>query len=124
MRHDKGYRFYNPLTKQLIVSRDVVWSESSAWNWNELQQCPSVIIEDEELENEDSPSNDARHLTPRGSPLTPSISPPSSSESPPTKVKSLMEIYEQAARCNFSQISELQDVIFLKSVSQLCFKMQ
>ena len=43
----KGYQFNNPLTKQLIVSRDVVWSESSAWNWKELQQCLGVITADE-----------------------------------------------------------------------------
>ena len=43
----KGYQFNNPLTKQLIVGRDVVWSESSAWNWKELQQCLGVITADE-----------------------------------------------------------------------------
>lgn len=113
----KGYQFYNSLTKQLIVNSDVVWSKSSAWNWKELQQCLDVIIEVELLKNEDSLSDDARHLTPRGNPLTPPNSLPSSPESPSKKVKSLMEIYEQVARCNFSQINEkllFQDAIECK----------
>lgn len=36
----KGYRFYEPITKKLIVSRDVVFDEKSKWNWDETQGCP------------------------------------------------------------------------------------
>jgi len=28
----KAYKFYNPLTKKLVVSRDVVFNEEEAWN--------------------------------------------------------------------------------------------
>ncbi|GKV36358.1 hypothetical protein SLEP1_g44499 [Rubroshorea leprosula] len=31
----KGYRLYNPITKKLIIRRDVVFDENSAWEWNE-----------------------------------------------------------------------------------------
>lgn len=83
--------------------------------------CPGVTIEDELLEDEDSHGDDARQLTLISSPLTPPNSPPSYPESPPKKVKTLMEIYEQAARCNFFQITEpilFQDAVEYKEWCQ------
>lgn len=29
----KAYRLYDPLTKKIVVSRDVVFDESKGWNW-------------------------------------------------------------------------------------------
>ena len=29
----KAYKLYNPLTKKLVVSRDVVFNEAEAWSW-------------------------------------------------------------------------------------------
>ena len=43
----KGYRLYNPLTKKLIISRDVVFDEKSAWNWSDMQRSTGFIQEDE-----------------------------------------------------------------------------
>ncbi|TXG66959.1 hypothetical protein EZV62_008234 [Acer yangbiense] len=33
----KGYRLLNPLTNQLIVSRDVIFDESAVWEWKNKQ---------------------------------------------------------------------------------------
>ena len=33
----KGCRLYDPITKKLLISRDVVFDENSAWNWGSLQ---------------------------------------------------------------------------------------
>ena len=30
----KAYKLYNPLTKKLAVSRDVVFNEAEAWSWS------------------------------------------------------------------------------------------
>lgn len=29
----KGFRLYNPITKKLIIRRDVIFYESSCWEW-------------------------------------------------------------------------------------------
>lgn len=31
----KAYRLYNPTTKQIIISRDVVFEEDGSWNWGD-----------------------------------------------------------------------------------------
>jgi len=31
----KGYKMYNPVTKKLIISRDVIFEENAIWNWAE-----------------------------------------------------------------------------------------
>jgi len=31
----KGYRLYNPETKKMIISRDVIFDEASEWSWPE-----------------------------------------------------------------------------------------
>ena len=31
----KGYRLYNPATKKIVVSKDVVFEENKGWSWNE-----------------------------------------------------------------------------------------
>ena len=44
----KGYKLYNPLTKKVIVSRDVQFLEDEAWNQNKKDgQQQGAIIEDE-----------------------------------------------------------------------------
>ena len=39
----KGYRFYNPISKKLLISRDVGFDEKSTWSWNEMQKCPAIV---------------------------------------------------------------------------------
>ena len=43
----KGYRLYNPVTKELIISRDVQFFEDQAWSWNQEDKQQGVIIENE-----------------------------------------------------------------------------
>ena len=31
----KGYRMYNPITKKIVISRDVIFEENKVWDWTE-----------------------------------------------------------------------------------------
>eukprot|EP00268_Persea_americana_P068892 TRINITY_DN9688_c0_g1_i1.p1 TRINITY_DN9688_c0_g1~~TRINITY_DN9688_c0_g1_i1.p1 ORF type:complete len:612 (-),score=107.26 TRINITY_DN9688_c0_g1_i1:387-2222(-) len=46
----KAYRLYNPVTKQIIISRDVVFDEENVWDWNdkETQQIPENFDNEEQ----------------------------------------------------------------------------
>lgn len=37
-KRSKAYRLYNPLTKKLIISRDVEFDESDYWRWSEEER--------------------------------------------------------------------------------------
>lgn len=40
----KGYRLYNPITKKITLSKDVVFEETKWWNWEEDQDNPEVEL--------------------------------------------------------------------------------
>eukprot|EP01018_Ginkgo_biloba_P000237 Gb_33365 [translate_table: standard] len=97
----KGYRFYNPMTKQLIISRDVLFNEGGEG----VQQKKPVI---EKIEDDITPppptSSSGSSSSPNspssgGSSISPSRTTQSSpsaslalSESPPRKVRNLNDI--------------------------------
>ena len=39
----KAYRLYNPVTKQIIISRDVVFDEENVWDWND-EETPQIPV--------------------------------------------------------------------------------
>lgn len=49
----KAYRLFNPITKKIFVSRDVIFNEEAISNWsdnNSFQHIPVSVEEEEELE--------------------------------------------------------------------------
>ncbi|KAJ8638257.1 hypothetical protein MRB53_012524 [Persea americana] len=39
----KAYRLYNPVTKQIIISRDVVFYKEDVWDWND-EEMPQILV--------------------------------------------------------------------------------
>ena len=44
-KESKGYRFYDPVSKRIIISKDVQFDEAKAWPWEERSE-DSVLLED------------------------------------------------------------------------------
>ncbi|KAL0844254.1 hypothetical protein Bca101_017500 [Brassica carinata] len=63
----KGYRLYNPETKKIIVSKDVVFEETKGWNWEETQDQSDVELtwsSDDLWEESDQEEDDAGEAQP------------------------------------------------------------
>jgi hypothetical protein len=41
----KAYRLYNPVTKKIVISRDVIFVENEKWSWNEAKNDTSSAVE-------------------------------------------------------------------------------
>jgi hypothetical protein len=46
-----GYKLYNPITKKVIMSRDVIFEEHKTWQWNDDQEAVKWISTDLILED-------------------------------------------------------------------------
>jgi hypothetical protein len=44
-----GYKLYNPMTKKVIMSRDVKFDEEQEWNWNSEDQPQKLIVDEEQI---------------------------------------------------------------------------
>jgi len=47
-----GYKLYNPITRKVIISRDVIFEEDKTWQWNDDQEAVKWISTDLILEDE------------------------------------------------------------------------
>lgn len=104
----KGYRLYNLKKKKVIICRDVLFSEKSAWDWNQSsileQTAQGRLQSDDEQENEEeieeenppqlSPIHSPQHQSPAASSNAPST--PSST---PIRMRNLNEVYESCNSC-------------------------
>jgi len=39
----KGYRLFNPITKRVVVSRDVIFEEKKQWDWDEMDEKQMLV---------------------------------------------------------------------------------
>ena len=46
----KAYKLFNPLTKKVVTSRDVVFDEENTWDWKGLQ--PNQVLADNDVKQE------------------------------------------------------------------------
>nr|GFB49048.1 copia-type polyprotein [Tanacetum cinerariifolium] len=89
-KQSKGYKLYNPVTKKVVMSRDVEFDEEGSWDWSiqESERYDFLPMTDEE--ETDESSEEARQSQ---SPTPTQDSPLSSSNGEP-KTRSLQELYE------------------------------
>ncbi|KAA0039326.1 copia-type polyprotein [Cucumis melo var. makuwa] len=88
----KGYKLYNPVTKKMIVSRDVVFDEEASWNWNdEPEDYKFLLFPDDQDEPSDIASPPTLPITLQQSTFSSSAS---SSEGP-RGMRSLRDIYDE-----------------------------
>lgn len=73
----KAYKLYNPSTKKIVVSRDVVFDEEKMWEWNEKEPSKSLPVEFDEDEGE------SQQQVENGQPEQQSPTPPSDSQVDP-----------------------------------------
>lgn len=53
----KAYRLYNPLTKKICISKDVVFNENISWNWESHIKGNSLVVELEDNESAEIKAN-------------------------------------------------------------------
>ena len=51
----KAYKLFNPLTKKIVISRDVIFDEESIWNWDGQQSTPIILDNEVEEESQQPP---------------------------------------------------------------------
>ncbi|GJR45348.1 uncharacterized mitochondrial protein-like protein [Tanacetum coccineum] len=82
----KAYKLYEPISKKIVISRNVVFDEHASWNWDE--KVVSVNAQDEvftTIENKKMPAPTSTSTSPvQSSPYTPTSSATRSLVSSPT----------------------------------------
>ncbi|PNX94522.1 copia-type polyprotein [Trifolium pratense] len=56
-KESKAYRLYNPMTKKIIVSRDVKFAEFEKWKWNEKTEPSKLHTQDSDEETDKEMNN-------------------------------------------------------------------
>ncbi|KAL0303185.1 UNVERIFIED_CONTAM: Retrovirus-related Pol polyprotein from transposon TNT 1-94 [Sesamum radiatum] len=90
----KGYHLLDPSTSKVIISRDMIFDENSAWDFKEKQIVESDYYHDP-LTSQASPSQVQNDESQR-------IEDDSYEESPPRKTRPLSEIYESTEQVLFA----------------------
>jgi hypothetical protein len=145
--HSKAYKLYNPITKMLIISRDVEFLEEEAWDGRIDKintSTPSVLQENEEDEiqaknpstQENAPATPSRaSSTPN--PTTPTSNNSSESSNPTLaslrsrsintskKTRSLREIYDETQEaenadfcCDFAFLTQADPIYFEEAIKE------
>ncbi|KAL8102451.1 hypothetical protein AgCh_027080 [Apium graveolens] len=92
----RAYKLYNPITRKVVISRDVIFNEVASWEWKKEKESLCFFLDNyafDPVEEEGS--------TP---PTPPSNSPPnsssssSSSESLPKKTRTMVNLYGETRR--------------------------
>ncbi|KAL5724118.1 hypothetical protein ACHQM5_007419 [Ranunculus cassubicifolius] len=83
----KAYKLYNPLSKKIIISRDVVFDEGQTWSWDVPAAREQISIPVNDV-GEESPTSTPINLTPTPINLAPTSSSTPINSPPPSPVHS------------------------------------
>ena len=117
----KAYRVFNPVSKKLTISRDVIFDEQAAWDWKNGNESSTITYDNTLLEEETNtvPEDVPEDVPPQVSPTS-----ASSSESAPRKTRGLDEIYGRTRRIleeefsDFALFMENDPVTFEEAVKE------
>ncbi|GKA13910.1 retrovirus-related pol polyprotein from transposon TNT 1-94 [Tanacetum coccineum] len=89
-KQSKGYKLYNPVTRKVVVSRDVDFGKEGSWDWSieENERYDFIPMTDEEETGESGDEVQQPEI------LTPTQDSPLSSSEGEPKTISLQELYE------------------------------
>ncbi|GMP88730.1 hypothetical protein CsSME_00040608 [Camellia sinensis var. sinensis] len=124
-----GYKLYNPITKKVIMSKDVISEEEEAWNWNqdEVVKDTELILEEEtskasveitrEVQDEPqtpphrilAPRSPVSHRSAASSSSSASASSDDSRFKQPRPMRNLQEIYEATEEADLNLFCLLLD---------------
>ncbi|BBH04991.1 transposable element gene [Prunus dulcis] len=103
---EKGYRVYDPATKKILLSRDVVFDENATWVWKQMSDEQGSMINHEEQYDL---SNDSSQLTlsrghdhfqsPRTSDISSSMRNTQAFDHTPLKWRNLDDVLAQCNLC-------------------------
>lgn len=118
----KGCRLYDPITKKIQVSRDVVFRENEFWTWEKEEECEvkipgGITLFDNSVETNINASEDEGFTTPlhtTGGSRTEMSSGnlESATESGPRRYRALDELYSE------TEVIELLDELMLLKVEE------
>ncbi|KAL4028969.1 hypothetical protein IC575_012188 [Cucumis melo] len=98
--NSKAYRLYNPVSRKIIISRDVIFSEDESWNWNDdvdEAKSPFHVNIDE---NEVAQELEQVEIQAMESSSSSTSSSTSNDEISPRRMRSIQEIYNTTNRIN------------------------
>lgn len=122
----KAYRVYDPVTRRVHVSRDVIFEENKCWPWSQLEEGDfsnaemssiiNVCMPDDEMQNdvEQQQTNDARESESTTSPqqTDEKISSENYDETP-KYYRSVSEIYD------VTEEVEIEDELMIMSINEV-----
>nr|KYP68042.1 Retrovirus-related Pol polyprotein from transposon TNT 1-94 [Cajanus cajan] len=111
-----GYKLLNPISKQIVISRDVVFDESRRWNWKSSSddRYNGVVIDSEEAEIDENQEVDSA----RGR----SISPIQRRSQRNSQVPSRFKGFEMTSDANVNEDGDIVHFALFSEVEPVSFK--
>ncbi|KAA0040718.1 integrase [Cucumis melo var. makuwa] len=98
--NSKAYRLYNPVSRKIIISRDVIFSEDESWNWSDDVDEAKIPFHVNIDENKVAQELEQAEIQAVESSSSSTPSSTSDNEISPRRMRSIQEIYNTTNRIN------------------------